>query len=183
MEYEKERVTNILRHFECQADQILSDAIDGRPNTHSSIRDLLIVAHQQVMQASLPGGAEDHARERQLARKITAQSFGLNCGTRLSKTARPSLDQVRRAQERTSKRFLLIRKIHNQDLLSPALDKAILVLGHYLAELTGKPDQKAFARDASHLVAVCRLADTIERLQRWSKYKASIAQKTSGVAA
>jgi hypothetical protein len=96
--------------------------------------------------------------------------FGLTCDTRFSRTRRPSVDQVKWAEERTIARFKLLHRWRGDRLLGSAWLKCVYVLGFYIAEMNGTPlDPEAFCTDATCLVSICRTLDAVERLDRVEK--------------
>jgi hypothetical protein len=169
--YEVEHKKALLQVYDEYVDQLLESRADGRPNKHSALRDFLIFAEQQLLQ--LVGRLE--VRD---ARKRAAQIFGLTCDTRFARTRRPSIDQVKWAEERTIARFKLLQKWRGDGLLGAAWLKGVYVLGFYISELNGAPlDPETFHADAACLVALCRTLDAAERLDRIEKSAARKAEK------
>ncbi len=158
-----------LQIYDKFVDGLLQSRTDGRPNKHSALRDFLIFTEQVLLQSVGRLEVRD-------ARKRTAQMFGLTCDTKFARTRRPSIDQVKWAEERTIARFKLLQRWRGARLLSPAWLKCVYVLGFYIAEMNGTPlDPEAFHADATCLVSICRTLDAVERLDRIEK---SAARKT-----
>jgi hypothetical protein len=169
--YEIKHKRSQLQIFDEYVDELLQSRTDGRPNKHSALRDFLIFTEQVLLQSV--GRLE--VRE---ARKRTAQMFGLTCDTKFARTRRPSVDQVKWAEERTLGRFRLLERWRGDGLLSSAWLKAVYVLGFYVAEMNGSPlDPEAFCTDATCLVSVCRALDAVERLDRIEKSAARKVEK------
>jgi hypothetical protein len=170
--YEIQHKRSQLKVFDEYVDELLQSRTDGRPNKHSALRDFLIFTEQVLLQSI--GRLE--VRE---ARKRTAQMFGLTCDTRFARTRRPSIDQVKWAEERTMARFILLRRWRGDDLLAPAWRKGVYVLGFYIGEMSGTPlDPEAFFTDATCLISVCRTLDAVERLDRIEKSAARKSEKS-----
>jgi hypothetical protein len=170
--YEVEHKSSQLQAFDEYVDELLNCRTDGRPNKHSALRDLLIFAQQFLLQSL--GKLE--ARE---ARKRTAQIFSLTCDTRFARTRRPSIDQVKWAEDRTIHRFALLQQRWRGDqLLSLTWLKAVHVLGFYIAEMNGAPlDPETYFSDVTCLVSICRTVDAVERLNRIEKSAAARTAK------
>ncbi len=171
--FESDRQTTLLRIYDDNVEQLLHIRTDGRPNKHSVLRDLLIFAQQHLMQHVGQLQARD-------ARKRTAQMFGLTSDTKFARTWRPSIEQVRRAEERTLGRFALLQKVRGGgELLSLAWFRAVYVLGFYISELNdGVPlDAEAFHADATWLISLCRTLDAFERMNRIEKTAAREAER------
>ena len=160
-----------LEAFDEWVDELLQCRTDGRPNKHTALRDFLIFTEHVLLQSV--GRLE--VRE---ARKRTALMFGLTCDTRFARTRRPSIDQVKWAEERTIARFMLLQQRWRGDaLLGPAWLKGVYVLGFYIGEMNGTPlDPEAFCTDATCLVSICRTLDAVERLDRIEKSAARKAE-------
>jgi hypothetical protein len=170
--YEIDHKRSQLQIYDEWIDDLLQRRTDGRPNKHSSLRDLLIFAQQFFLQSVGRLEIRD-------ARKRTAQMFGLTCDTKFVRTRRLSIDQVKWAEERTITRFRLLERWRGDQLLSPAWLKAVYVLGFYIAEMNGAPlDPEAFQTDATGLVSVCRTLDAVERLDRIEKSAAHKTEKS-----
>jgi hypothetical protein len=113
------------------------------------------------------------------ARKRTALLFDLTCDNRFARTRRPSIDQVKWAEERTIARFTLLQqRWRGGALLGRAWLKGVYVLGFYIGEMNGTPlDPEAFCQDATCLVSICRTLDAVERLDRIEKSAARKAKR------
>jgi hypothetical protein len=169
--FEVEHRRSQLQVFDELVDELLQCRTDGRPNKHTALRDFIIFTQQVLLQSV--GRLE--TRE---ARKRTAQMFGLTSDTKFARTRRPSIDQVKWAEERTIARFMLLQRWRGGELLSPAWLKCVYVLGFYIGEMNGTPlDPEAFFTDATCLVSVCRTLDAVERLDRIEKSAARKAEK------
>jgi hypothetical protein len=170
--FEVEHKKSQLQAFDELVAELLQCRTDGRPNKHSVLRDFLIFAQQHLMQHVGRLKARD-------ARKRTAQMFGLTSDTKFTRTRMSSIEQVRRAEERTFARFALLLKVRGSDeLLSPAWLKAVYVLGFYIGEMNGTPfDPEEFYAAATCLVSVCRTLDAVERMDRIEKSAARKAER------
>lgn len=148
-----------LQAFDEMVRSALAARLPGRPNERSALRDFLIFSMVVLYQS-------DGATLRE-ARKRTAQFFGLTCDTRFARRQRPSLDQIKWAEERTVHRFGLLRRWGESSLLKLAWQNGIAVLGFCAAEGAGNPlDPEAFRDDATALVSICRTLDAVERVCR-----------------
>lgn len=169
--FEVDHKKSQLEAFDEFVDELLGSRTDGRPNKHSALRDFLIFAHQFFLQSVGRLEVRD-------ARKHTAQMFGLTCDTRYARTRRLSIDQVKWAEERTLTRFNLLQRWRGDGLLAAAWNKAVYVLGFYIAEMSGTPlDPEAFHTDATCLVSICRTLDAVERWARIEKSEARRAER------
>lgn len=161
--FEIENNRSQLQAFDELVDELLQCRTDGRPNKHTALRDFIIFTECVLLQSV----GRLKVRE---ARKRTAQMFGLTSDTKFARTRRPSVDQVKWAEERTTARFALLQRWRGSGLLHPAWLKCVYVLGFYIIEMSGEPlDQEAFFTDATCLISVCHLLDAVEKLDRIEK--------------
>jgi hypothetical protein len=165
-----EKLRSQLQVFDELVQSALRARLPGRPNERSALRDFLIFTVVVLHQST---GA--NIRE---ARKRAARFFGLTCDTRFSRRQRPSLDQVKRAEERTMRRFQLLRRWgESNSLLGLTWQKGVTVLGFCLAEGAGRPlDSEAFRADATALISICRTLDAVERVARLERTRLLQAQ-------
>ncbi len=161
--FETEHRRSQLQAFDDFVDELLQCRSDGRPNKYTALRDFIIFTECVLLQSV----GRLKVRE---ARKRTAQMFGLTSDTKFARTRRPSIDQVKWAEERTTARFALLQRWRGSELIHPAWLKCVSVLGFYIIEMSGEPlDREAFFTDATCLISVCRLLDAVEKLDRIEK--------------
>lgn len=170
---ELERDALTWAQHEKEVDNFLWRRPIGRPRP-PALRDILIYAHLRSLQAVLPikAGREIRLSE---ARKLTAEALDLTCSTRTAKSRRPSLDQVRRAEDRTSYRFRLMTKARGEghqtlwraDTAFEVLKLAAICLWSVEAERRGdRFDRQIFEEQAALLRSCCRWLDVAEALDR-----------------
>lgn len=163
LQYEIERKTAVLQQYDVDVTTALEAPTGGRPNKHSALRDLFIFTLCALVRTRLESKREQSgARD---AQKRTAQFFRLTCDTKHARTRRPSLDQVKWAEQRTFRRFARLDR--GAVLLDLAWTRAVYVLGFYIAETEGTPiDAEGFHAYAAALVSFCRTLDFVERIDR-----------------
>ncbi len=166
--FEIDRQMATVQMWDNEVERLFHVRTAGRPNKHSALSDFLIFAGQHWLQF----GGKLKARD---ARNRIAKMFGLTSDTKFSRSRLPSVEQVRRAEERTLARLALLQKIRGGDeLLNPGWLQAVCVLGLYMSELNDgvTHDPEAFRAAGAWLVCLCRMLDALERLDRIKKNNA-----------
>jgi hypothetical protein len=172
VEFEIERQTTLLEVCAANDKQLLKGQVVGRPG-NPAIRDLLLFVLQRSLEAA--------GLKIRPARKLAAQMFGLNHGTKYIKTTKPSVEQVRRPEERTLRRFALLEKERGgAGLVALAQYQATRVLNwfFYLSELScALLGAEALHADAKCLVLLCRTLEVYGRTDRIGKAASRKAAK------
>jgi hypothetical protein len=170
--FEIERQTALLEVCAANDKRLLEKQVAGRPG-NPAVRDILLFVLQRSLQAA--------GLKIRPARKLAAQMFGLNRGTRFIKTTKPSVEQVRRPEEHTLRRFALLEKERGgAGLVNLAQYQAACVLRwfFYSSELScALLGAEALHADAKCLVLLCRTLEVFERSDRMRKAASRKAAK------
>jgi hypothetical protein len=164
MKYRFERVAGADRWTE----SVLASPVSGRPNAHPVARDFLVFTQCRIERGKL--GFVDDPRLTREARQATARMFGLTCDTAVARSRRFSVEQVRRAEERTLDRFVLIHHLDRGLLLTEGLLWGIKFVGDYWAEARGgKIEIEEYEENARRLSLLCRVLDAYQHAHRLEK--------------
>jgi hypothetical protein len=135
---------------------LIAKSRPGRPTQHSALRDLILWGHFLYVECRLK------QRESQ-ARRITAEIFNLTLSTRfMHRRQAYSTDQVRRAEERTNQRILVMVCGSKDPDLSAGLENLVVklaglvvrILSHFAARAIGDLSDPFPKEDALTLAAV-----------------------------
>jgi hypothetical protein len=168
VEYEVHYRLERVRDLDEDLDVVLTIPASGRPNRYSALRDFLVFARYRIECTKL--GTSLDPRLGREARKSTARYFALTCDTSAVRSRRLSVEQVRRAEERTLQRFGLIYHLDQGRLLSESLLWALQILDACRAESGGRQiDAAKFEENARGLSLLSRLLDALQHAQRIEK--------------